>query len=315
MPMTGRRWIVTTLSAIAAAMALTVAVSYCIDPYSLWHDSAGKKLVHYSSGELEGKLLLNKNYVPTNFNGLIVGSSSTENWDIPDIDGIRFYNESAPGTTGANEKLLVDQAMKHRQFKAAIVLMAPHMVANHEGNPEVEAFRESEALGSIFILEQEFFAGAGRVGFNTKNFQTVEWNGKTVFDNPMGLKGRVLPDHYFDIDPALLDKYLGVIQSLKNQGATIIYVESPLYQPCLDLNKERAGDFDRRILSALPPAPFLDLDSPEYQNLRTNSGNFVDCFHSSDNGAQLISAIVTQFAQKTIDEQNRNASPGVSRRQ
>ena len=66
--MTSRRWLISLLAIVLSGIALCAAAAYVIDPYGLLRNSSGRALSIYFA-ERKVKFLMNKRYVPSNFQG------------------------------------------------------------------------------------------------------------------------------------------------------------------------------------------------------------------------------------------------------
>ena len=115
--MTARLWIIMTFSTIAAV----VGASCCdrLRRRSI-RDSARSQRTRADRLLLrapKAKYLVNERYVPANFDGSIIGPSSSANWDVSSLAGARIYNESIPGGNAAEEQMLVKRALDKGHFK------------------------------------------------------------------------------------------------------------------------------------------------------------------------------------------------------
>src|ERR1700758_724776 len=108
--MTGRSWIIITIASTLTAVGIAAAMAYAIDPYGVFRNPRGRKLAIYFSPR-KSKFFLNQRYVPSNFDGLIVGASSSGNWEAPYLSGARIYNESLFGANAVEERIIVNQAL------------------------------------------------------------------------------------------------------------------------------------------------------------------------------------------------------------
>src|ERR1035438_230116 len=120
--MTNWRWILLTFATIMTAVGVSAAIGYAVDPYGLWRDPTGRKLTVYDF-ERKAKFLLSRRYVPANFDGLIVGSSCSANWNVPMLAGAHIYNESLPGGTVAEEQIVVNQALLKGHYRLVVVVL------------------------------------------------------------------------------------------------------------------------------------------------------------------------------------------------
>jgi hypothetical protein len=295
--MNNRRWISITLITISALACLNFVVDYIADPYGLLRDSHGRKLGIYFA-ERKAKFLMNKRYVPSNFDGLVIGPSSAVNWDLASMPGVSMYNDSLSGGNGTEAKRIVDQALRSGHFKLAICIIHPTMLSSHFVLDGLDTVTSAEALGSIHVLVHE--AAVVLLAMHIKFGKNNPPNGSTALPENKSFGIQVFPAESFDIDPIALNDYRSLIQSLREHGAQIVYVVPPLYEPCLDLNGVSFATYVEKVRSMLPPAPLIDLDDPEYKSFRSDSDNYVNCSHLDAQGAREIDGALAKLVPQAI---------------
>lgn len=297
--MTGRRWIILTITTVSIAVGVVAAIAFALDPYGVWRDPTGRKLAIYFE-ERKAKYLMSRQYVPANFDGLIVGASSSANWDVPTLAGVRMFNESIVGANAAEEQIVVNQALSRGHFKLAVFILSPIMTSHHDVKEGLDHVRVAEAIGSFHLFVHEAALGllAAHVRFSKSNTAP---DGQLFFRNPKDLRiPKSFDDTSFSIDPVAVEQYRGMIQSLRNNGAAIVYVVSPMYEPCYRLRKTRLLAYMQTIRPLLPPAPVIDLDGPEYSPLRSDPENYFDCYHLEPEGTMKVVALLDTLVPQAI---------------
>jgi len=83
------------LLAIVVCAGAGAALNYRINAFGLFGDVRGKVYRSYLNQDREAKYLYSLNYIPSNFNGILVGSSISGNWDTGGIQSARTYNLSS----------------------------------------------------------------------------------------------------------------------------------------------------------------------------------------------------------------------------
>src|SRR5579864_3138682 len=104
--MTHYRWNVVVFVIVATLTTATAAINYKINFYGLFGDVRGTKYFIYDN-ERTTKYLFGYNYIPHNFDGLLVGSSFSDNWDTGELTGIHMYNVSLNGGNITEEAVIV----------------------------------------------------------------------------------------------------------------------------------------------------------------------------------------------------------------
>ena len=110
-------------------------MNYRINIYGVFGNTAGKKLVVYDN-ERTTKYLFSYNYIPGNFDGLLVGTSiSDENWDTSHIAGMRVYNASINGGNISEEDLLLSNVLRRGHPRLIMFVIHPYLTESSDANP------------------------------------------------------------------------------------------------------------------------------------------------------------------------------------
>ncbi len=290
--MTSRRWLISLLAIVLSGIALCAAAAYFIDPYGLLRNSSGRALSIFFA-ERKAKFLMSKRYVPSNFQGLLIGPSSSANWDLSVVAGARMFNESIDGANAHEEKILVDQALPRGNYRLAVVILHPIMTASHDVKEGLDTASSTEAVGSIhlFVHETCLALKAAHLGFIKSSAST---NGQLVFDTPRRLQPEAIKPAYLRLDPVALGQFRQMIESLQTQGVRVVYVIPPFYQPCYAVNERDMRNYLATIQPLIPSAPLIDFNSAEFDAFRNDPDNFIDCFHLEPRGAETIAGVLRQ---------------------
>lgn len=290
--MTSRQWLSRTAAAIAVILCVNFAVAYVLDPYGVMRDTRGRELRVVFSAR-KAKYLLSKHYVPTNYDSLIIGPSSSENWDPTGIPGVKLYNESILGSNVFEEKRIVDQAMPNGHFKLALCILYPTMTSNHQMNDGLDAVSTAEAFGSIHLYVHEANQILAALHLPTGRLSAPD--GATPLKPvPPSFDTIQFDPSYFNLDPVAVSAYSQMVRDLSTRGARIVYIIPPLFQPCLTLNEKALADYKQSMRRLLPPAPLVDFNGPEFKPFRIDESNYLDCFHVSASGAEKIDTYLAQ---------------------
>jgi hypothetical protein len=290
--MNSRRWLSITIVTIVLLVGLNLLLDYGLDVYGVLRDPSGRSLATNglhdpSTDDRVSKYLLNQRYVPANFDGLLIGSSTTGNWNPDLIHGYRIYNESLAAGNATEETLLVEQALPSGHFRVAICVLSPYIVGSHTLKEGLGEVRRSEVLGSINSFGEE---GAKALAALHLQQNTFYPNGsRELF---VATKSKPLDRALFLTDPQSIADYRSLIQTMEAHGIRIVYVIPPLYQPLFDANRSQFQQFLQDMQSQLPPAPLINFTDPEFSGYNSNPANFPDGLHLSPEGAAEISRIL-----------------------
>jgi hypothetical protein len=288
-----RNWLIKTVGLTIAALTLVILVNMAIDIYGIFRHARGRRLAVYGDERI-AKYLLSEKYVPADFNGLLVGSSVSANWNLNNIHAYKVYNESLNGGNIVEEKTIADQVLAHPGIKTVILIVHPFLTASHTFETVQLTPRENiAALGSQSLLE----------AYKDKVRSSMH-DGKWPFDaagtddfavphqlNPT-LRRMMAPGTEFAVDPIAMDSYRGLVANLHAKGIHILYVVPPLSQPLLTLKREA---FDRYSALALAGKgaddDVIDFTSLEFASFCAEQ-NFADGVHATSEEARKIVDVI-----------------------
>jgi hypothetical protein len=267
-------------------------LTYWLDVYGVMRNPRGRSLatsgLHVpSTDDRVSKYLLNLRYVPSNFDGILIGTSSTGNWTPGLIDGYRIYNESLAAGNATEEKILVEQALPTSHFRVALCVLSPYMVGSHALKEGLGEVRRREVLGSINSFGEE---GAKALAALHLQKNTFFPDGSRELFVPTQIED--LPANFFQIDPQAVADYRSLIQTLQARGIRVVYVLPPLYKPLYNAHRVQFQQFLQLMQTELPEAPLIDFTAPEYEVYNNDIQNFSDGMHMSPIGAVKISEIL-----------------------
>jgi hypothetical protein len=298
--MSGRLWIVLTIATILTVAAGNFTIAYAVDPYGLWRNPAGRQLpIAVTANGRKAKFLLSKRYVPTNFDGLIVGPSVLATWDLSSIAGTRVYNLSIDGADAAEEKLVVDQALHQGHYKLAIFAINPTNTSSHSIKGGLDQTTTAEAFASVHLYIQEV-AYALRAIHHRAGYVDIDSNGRYNRRIRKFLEPEVEDRARFQIDPVALADFRNMILTLQKQGAFIVYVVPPIYKPSYLLNKPYFQAYRATMVSTMPKAPVIDFNDPEYNALCSDPNNFADSEHTEPLGAVKFSLLLGELVSQAM---------------
>jgi hypothetical protein len=300
--MTGRRWILLTIATVALGVGAVWLLAFAVDPYGVWRDSTGRKLSVFTDTR-KVKFLMNKRYVPSNFDGVLVGTSSSANWDLPVIAGASIYNESIEGGDAVEERILVNEAMRKGHFKLALLVLSHAMTKEHSVKDGLDEMNIGRAIGSLYVFRDEIRVELAKRHHQFDRSDTAP-NGQIQLPYPKNLKPLQLSPIAMQIDPVALEQYRQLVVSLRATGTKTVYVIPPMYAPCLAVNTPAYGDTLQKLRSQLPLGPLLDFDGPEYDSFRNDPDNYIDCFHLEPQGATKLVELLQKLVPDAVNSQH-----------
>jgi hypothetical protein len=282
--MTPKRWLAIVVLIALAATAAVAGSSYALDIFGVFRNPKGRSLsVQYN--ERTGKSLLNLRYVPANFDAVVIGGSSTTNWDMHDLTFAHFYNESIYGSNMVEEKALVDDALPRAHFRYAVCVISPYLFGSHALNEGSLTPSRINALGSLNLFREEAAMLADRLRHRPAPF----WPDGGRPMPPSHNEGDPFLDYSFDYDPVALQAFADLLNELRARGTKIIFVDTPIYGPPYRKHQAQFERFYNEFSLRRPGEPMITFDGPRYASIVENPADWVDAPHTTDAVSEQLS--------------------------
>ncbi len=290
-------FIITTVLLLASV----VTSNYYLDFYGMYRDSKGRELRVYTNDRLS-KYLLSLNYIPSNFDGLLIGSSATESYDLTKIDNVRVYNVSVSAGNATEEKIIADNVFSVAPMKIVIFSMNPYLTSRHGTLTNFMLPREKwRTLFSTQALITE--AAALLYSLFGIGSSTDAWGRKRLpmDSNPENQWPDLNYSVYLRTNEDAFDEYENLIKTARLQGARVIGFNPPMYSKKYHLEKDLYDSYTRRISSIfMPNEQIIDFMVSKYDTYNNNPLYFTDGYHLSADGLEFFSSELV----KAINEPN-----------
>jgi hypothetical protein len=309
-------WCAAYFAIVLAIIAMVAGVNYLVDFYGLFRDSSQRPIRLYAN-ERTGKYLLGFRYIPANFQGIVIGTSVTQNWNVARIGSIRIYNASVSGANISEEKLIADNAFARGHIRLAIFCLAPYMTLNHGRKTAYMTPAEYwGALGSIQLLRD--YVGAALARLRGSAPSTTE-NGAGRIDvegNDQDLRWRGVrqraeaPTQEFVVDEQAVKEYIELLRTAHARGARVVGFTAPVYAPVYAAQRAGYEEYLARMRRLFAPQDLvIDFNAPQYFVYTNDPATFVDGTHLSEKGAAYFSQELTRRLEQEL---GRPAPPHAS---
>lgn len=280
---------------IAGAIA---ALNWTIDPYGLFHGDRGRTCVVHHNERLS-KYLFGYRYIPENFDGLLIGSSISANWDTSQIHGFSVYNASMAGGNISEGKLIAEEVIQRNPPRILLMIIHPYLTetfGRKTGNMVQEEYWG--ALGSHQLLLTYGAVIKTRLGWARQRYNAY---GQDDFDPPKRLPGipadtsEELQD--FHVEERAVAEYADLLEIARRVGVKIVGVIPPFELVTWQSRQGAFQSYFRRIRPLFRENELIiDFNAPEYLSLRSTPGNFTDGAHLSRRAAtELVYFLETRL--------------------
>jgi hypothetical protein len=293
--MTPRRFFLSSLILTLLLAASIVGANVLVDTYGYFRGAGNRRVRMYYNERLE-KNLLSRRYVPENFNGLLIGASTSFNIDTARFLPLRIYNLSILAGTITEVKWLVDNYLEVRQPRLVIISMYPYML--RERGMKTAYLSERAvlgALGSLDILKRYAIAAwqdlSGEEPYNDFGYHEYE-------DPPRERSLELIrekaqdpdfPDTELAVDLFAWMEYLELVRELERSGARIILYLHPIPRPVYEAHHAFFDRFASLVTKALPEGSItVDFNTEAHRDLTGDLENFQDEVHLSGKGSVIM---------------------------
>lgn len=296
------------LALVGVAVVAIAGINYYVDFYDLFQPERHAPVRIYSN-ERTGKYLLTMQYVPRNFDGILVGSSVSDNWPVTAVDGLRIYNTSLSGGNASEERLLVENVLRTVPPKLAIICIHPYLTATH-GRKSAHMVPSDYwgSLGSLTLLRE--YIGA----FLTRQRHAppvVDANGLSDFEvgelrDPriLAMRDRAKADgasRPLEVDAAGVEDFATILSDLRQKGVRLVGFIPPTYAPELQAHSAEYQQYFA-IIRALfhEDEPVFDFNTPDYRKYTEDAGTFFDGAHLTRPAAVYFSSVLTRLVSEHL---------------
>lgn len=299
--MTSKRFFFQTIFFSTAIILGIVLFNVYMNEYGLFGDVQSKSKT-FSSNERTSKYLLSYNYIPSNFDGILIGPSLSDNLNTKDISGFKIYNASIVGGNISELKLIAENVIQRGNLKFIIICLTYYITKDHgyktsHMNPQ----EYWGSLGSKETIKLYIERILIRLGMKYSPY-----NDYGYYDTSLNVKGALLAlerkkklntrrdnaslrekeTEY--IDEIAYKELAQTLSMARNKGIKIFAF---YYPNCLEnYNEARFNSYKERIDKLFTKQDCIwDFHNGAINmNLRKNLSNYDDGVHLSRKGASLL---------------------------
>jgi len=290
-----KKWLVLFSVILVSLTASLGTVNYFIDYYGLFRDVEGKKLMPYDNFRL-AKYLYSYNYIPVNFDGILLGPSASMNFDSSKIVNRNVYNFSVDGGNVSEQKLFADMALSKGQFSLVVLTIHPYMIKDFgPKTPHMVPREYYGALGNVQLLKEYFHWAAARLDLY-HHYYKVDEHGVFDYEYPISVvtEFQSNPGPYevpsYIVDERALDEYKQLVHAARSHGAKLVGLIAPIYSEAYMASKDDYDNYFKLISDLfLPHETIINFNLPLYSKYTDDVSNFQDIGHLSRKGAEIFS--------------------------
>lgn len=300
--MTSKRFLIAVFAGWALVMAIIVPFNLYVDIYGVFRPAAGRHLSVYGE-ERVAKYLHSYRYITDNFDGVLLGSSLSDNLDTHELRGYRVYNASISGGNVEDLRPIADNVLRSNRLRLVIFCLHRYLTQDHMHKTDFMTPRDYwGAFGSPQLLTSYLSRLSIRLGV-TKDHHDP-W-GAYYFETtePWGQSSRAIQDalnaiargsktvENYAIDPVAYAELNRMLEEARRPGRRLLVYYPPVPAPILAARSGELAQFRARMEQLLRPGDVeLDFNTPAYAGFRSDFRNYLDQSHLSRKGEAFIAA-------------------------
>lgn len=293
--MRSNRWLLTTIATTVLVSGTIVAANAAVDIYGLFRNPVHRSLPVYGD-ERVAKYLLSGRYVPSNFDGVLIGSSVSANWNVAAMGTVRLYNESVNGGNAVEEKAILDRVVNGAGTRLAVLIVHPYITASHQFKTvELSPRVVWGALGSQNLLDAYKNALNIRLGRESQTFDAAgtEDFGNVPHQLNSDLQALFASPDEFPVDGIALQAYRDMVTELHARNIPLAFVVPPTAESLFRPRRDAFVRYSQQVLACrLPTDPVLDFLTDEFADLRKDESLFLDGAHVRTSASGRVTAVL-----------------------
>jgi len=301
--MTSKRFLLTTATFVSIFVLVIVSVNVYFDLYGVFRDAKGRALaVHYN--ERISKYLLSYQYIPDNYQGVVIGTSLSANVDVtPDTH--ELYNASVMGANIGELRPILQKCVDGG-IKKVIFCLSPYMLKDADAK-EVELSKKLyySALGSKNLLETYIVAGIRHFDLLPGKYpkDQIDANGVNRFEK-MYLSGSVdkkIEDvlsrersERFILNDKAIEVLKDIVALMHDNGIEYGFYFHPVPKKFYEGKLDHYQEFENTIREIISADKIVDFNSEDYAWFTENDANYVDHGHLSSDGSKKLGRMLNE---------------------
>jgi hypothetical protein len=275
------------LSAIIGAGG--VLFNVYLNEYGLFGDVSGKSIKIWHN-ERTSKYLLSFNYIPANFDGILMGPSVSTTIDVKRLSGYSFYNISLGGGNVTELKLIAENVINRGRIKAMVICLYPYMTKdNGRKTTYIDPHEFWEALGSTKLLNlyiNKMLAKCGKQFDLPDDRGSLKAKGHEVTAEHFKDR-RKIPEDMLRIDETAYRELSALVNAARGKGVKIYGYFFPV--PTGRFEEERSRAYRKKIKDIFSEEDVIwDMNATRYDFFRSDKTNYNNTGHLSAKGSEFI---------------------------
>jgi len=308
--LTSRKFVFRSVAATLLLVAGVLSVNIYINEFGLFGDVRGEEYrVH--AYEKTTKYLFSYNYIPSNFEGILVGPSfGDQMMDTRKIEHHRIYNLSMDGSNISELKFAIDNVLKYGDIKYFLICLDPYITRDSgRKSSQIDPREYYATLGSLFLPQYyrkkhlEIKKGSESPYHDSSWGYTDNTFEKKDFNTSLMINYRVADieknkNFTITIDPVAYLELSEIVNELRKKKIQILayyYPHPKRFFEKKNYKREYKG-YQEKIGKLLDQQKdiIIDFNQEKYDYIRGIDTSYSDGGHLSAEGAKKLLAVLSK---------------------
>jgi hypothetical protein len=285
-------------SLASAAILATIFILFNVymDEFGLFREVKGRSIAIPVS-ERASKYLLSLRYVPTNFDGILIGPSLSVQLDTGKLHTLNVYNLSLFGANANELKIMAENTIKKGKLKAVIICLDPYVFHDSslkDTRMQPEMYRA--ALGSTFTLDYYNEKLSSHFNKSKPAFQFNDHGAANIipFGDPhvaiSAFANNIKKLPRLPIDPQAMEAMKELITFAHQHGVKVFAFYYPLPKEVYEaMNEKNYKEYQTKVGALFDKNDVVwDFNLEPYKYFGENYNNYNDHEHISIAGAEVL---------------------------
>ena len=290
-------------------VVIFMVINIHLDIYGIHQQSELKnKKVYFNEGY--SKYLLAKNYVPKNFNGILIGPSLSDNINTKNMQILDIYNLSFMGARMDDLDTLIKTAIssEENKIKNVIICLNPYLTElNSEYISDLSEYAYKESFGSYNLIKTYLISTIRHSNLLPNKYPNYQFNsyGFNNYDNLFKVKNvenRINmhaesdASKKIEINSEALQKLEEIKEFLKSEGISLLVYFHPIPKKIYSAGLNSHKMFKQKVLDLFEnDLNHIDFNSQKYSYITNDHTNYIDHGHLSKKGQLEIIRILEKY--------------------
>lgn len=279
-----------------------IVLNISLDSYGFFRSHQNLDRFKTYNNVMIDKWMFSFNYIPGNFDGLLIGPAFSSNIDtknsINDV-GVAVYNLSIGSTNFSRIKNLVARISEKKPLKLVIFSIDPYFTMDRE-DPFFIPDNTMIAYGGLPLLKRYYFELAeklkDKIIYRSNNYGFVEYaenvseadqESEVIRSIELVKQGKVSVN--FEVSDLMMNDIKSILNLLRKNGTKIVFYFHPRHIVFKEHFSRALNEYKKKISTLLNEKDVLwDFYDTKYNSFLSNNKNYTDIAHLSSQGANKL---------------------------